>query len=129
MPDIENIILKFNAYHKQSAAPFVIYADFESITQKIHYCKQDNNNSYTEKYQNHIDCGYGYKLVCFYDDKYSKPIQIYRGQKAVYKFIEEMLEEVEYCKNIIKNHFNKKLNMSENDKKLVKESKNVIFAI
>ena len=123
MPDEDNKILKFNSYYKQLPSPFVIYADFESITEKIHYCKQDNKNSYTEKYQNHIDCGYGYKLVCFYDDKYSKPIQLYRGQKAVYKFLEKMLEEVEYCKNIIKNHFNKKINMSEDDKKLFKESK------
>jgi len=34
------------------------------------------------KISKHKDCRYGYKLVCCYDDKYSKPIQIYRGEKA-----------------------------------------------
>lgn len=36
--------------------------------------------SFTQAYQKHTDCGYGYKVVCCYDDKYTKPIQIYRGE-------------------------------------------------
>jgi len=36
-------------------------------------------------------------MFCCYDDKYSKPIQVYRGEKAVYNFSEAMLQEVEYC--------------------------------
>ena len=49
--------------------------------------------------------------------------------KKFYKFIEKMLEEVEYYKNIIKNHFNKEIIMTENDKILFKQSKNVIFVL
>ena len=45
-----------------------------------------------KSYQKHKDCGYGHKIVCRYDDKYSKPVQIYRGENAVYKFMEQMLE-------------------------------------
>ena len=51
----------------------------------------------------------GYKVVCCYKDKYSKPIQRYWGENAVYKFMEKMLEEVEYCKGIVKKRFNKPL--------------------
>ena len=40
---------------------------------------------------------------------------IYRGENAVYKFMEKMLEEVEYCKVVIKKHFNKPLVMTEVD--------------
>ena len=40
------------------------------------------------------DCGYGYKVICCYDDKYTKPTQVYRGKNAVYKFMESMLDEV-----------------------------------
>ena len=98
MPDKDNNILKFNNFHKQQPVPFVIYADFEAITEKISGCQPNNDKSYTEAYQKHTDCGYGYKVVCCYDDKYTKPIQIYRGEKAVYKFMEKMLEEVNYCK-------------------------------
>ena len=61
------------------------------------------------------DCGYGYKVICCYDDKYSKHTHIYRGENVVYKFMEKMLEEVEYCKAVIKKHFNKPLVMTEVD--------------
>ena len=96
MPDKDDNILKFTNHHKQLPVPFVIYADFEAITEKISGCKPNNNKSYTEAYQKHKDCGYGYKVVCCYDDKYTKPEQIYRGETAVYKFMEAMLEEVKY---------------------------------
>ena len=115
MPDKNNNILKFNNFHKQLPVPFVIYADFEAITEKIHGCQPNDDKSYTEAYQRHTDCGYGYKVVCCYDDKYTKPLQIYRGEKAVYKFMEAMLDEVKYCKKIIKKYFNKPLRMTKDD--------------
>ena len=115
MPDKDNKILKFNNFHKQQPVPFVIYADFEAITEKIHGCQQNNESSYTEAYQRHTDCGYGYKVVCCYDDKHTKPIQLYRGEKAVYKFMENMLEEVKYCKKAMKTFLNKPLRMTKED--------------
>ena len=57
MPTKDDNILKFNNYHKQLQVPFVIYADFEAITEKIHGCQPNNNKSYTEAYQKHTDCG------------------------------------------------------------------------
>ena len=122
MPDKDNNILKFNNFHKQQPVPFVIYADFEAITEKIQGCQQDSNKSYTEAYQRHRDCGYGYKVVCCYDDKHTKPIQLYRGEKAVYKFMENMLEEVKYCKKAMKKHFDKPLRMTEVDGKEFKKA-------
>ena len=115
MPKKGENILKYTNHHKQQPTPFVIYADFEAITEKIQGCRQNNDSSYTEAYQKHTDCGYGYKVVCCYDDKYTKPINIYRGEKAVNKFMEKMLEEVKYCKNIMKKEFNKQLKMTDND--------------
>ena len=122
MPEQGENILKFNNFHKQLPVPFVIYADFEAITKKVHGCKlseemenDKNKRSYTEAYQTHEDCGCGYKLVCCYDDKYSKDICIYRGENAVYRFMENMLEEVKYCKSVVKKHFNKPLVMTEDD--------------
>ena len=75
-------------------APFVIYADFECITVPINE-KRGNN---TKAYQEHKGCGYGYKIVCQYDDIYSKPTKIYRGPDAVYKLIKNLLEEKEIQK-------------------------------
>ena len=127
MPKQGENILKFNNFHKQLPVPFVIYADFEAITKKVQGCKQSeemekdkDKRSYTEAYQTHEDCGYGYKVICCYDDKYSKYTSIYRGENAVYKFMEKMLEEVEYCKAVIKKSFNKPLVMTEVDEQKFK---------
>ena len=122
MPTKDNNILKFNNFHKQQNVPFVIYADFEAITEKIHGCQQEGKKSYTEAYQKHTDCGYGYKVVCCYDDKYTKPIQLYRGENAVYKFMENMLEEVKWCKKVMKKYFNIPLKMSKEDEQAFKKS-------
>ena len=122
MPDDENKILKFENYHKQLPVPFVIYAGFEAITEKVQGCQPNNEKSYTESYQNHKDCGYGYKVVCCYDDKYSKPVKIYRGENAVHKFMEAMLEEVKYCNKIKRKHVNKEMVMTKEDRKDFKSS-------
>ena len=78
-------------------------------------CRPSDKKSYTEGYQYHEDSSYEYMVVCCYKDKYSKPIQTYRGENAVYKFMEQMLEEVEYCRGIAKKRFTKPLIMTEND--------------
>ena len=92
--------------------PFIIYASFEAIMKKVQGCRLNNSKSYTEAYQNCEDCGYGYKVICCYKDKCSKPIQRYRGKNAVYNFMERMLEEIEYCKGVVKKRFNKPLVMT-----------------
>ena len=122
MPKQGENILKFNNFHKQLPVPFVIYADFEAITKKVQGCEQSkemkkdkDRKSYTEAYQTHEDCGYGSKVVCCYRERHSKPIQTYRGENAVYKFVEKMLEEVEYCKTVVKKRFNKPLVMTDDD--------------
>lgn len=53
------------------------YADFEAITEKVQGCQPKDNKLFTESYQKHTDCVYDYKVVCLYDEKYSKPVQIY----------------------------------------------------
>ena len=52
--------------------------------EKFNGCQTNDYKSYTEAYQKHTDFCYVYKVVCCYDDKYSKPVQIYKGEKAVY---------------------------------------------
>ena len=88
MPKKGENMLKFNNLHKQQAFPFVIYADFEAITKKVQGWKPNEDKSYMEAYQTHKDCGYGYKIVCCYKNKYSKPIQTYRSENAAYEFME-----------------------------------------
>ena len=87
----------FHNYHKQLHVPFVIYADFGSITEKISGCQPSDRKSYTEKYQRHTACSFGYKVVCHYDKKYSKDVVIYRGEDCIGEFMKSMFEEVENC--------------------------------
>ena len=102
--------ISFTNFRKQLSAPFIIYADFEAITEKV-----SQKKSHTEQYQKHTACGYGYKVVCCYDDKFSKPIKIYRGEMTIHKFMKDMLAEVEYCQEVVKTHFTKPLKMTEKD--------------
>ena len=56
--------------------------------------------------KDHVPCSFAYKVVCI-DDRFSKPIVVFRGKTAAYKFIKAILNEDEYCKKVMKKHFNK----------------------
>ena len=72
-----------------------IMTDFESILAPEDKGKQNPEESYTNKYQKHIACRYGYKLVCV-DDKLTKPSKVYLSKDAVYNFINSMIAESKY---------------------------------
>ena len=69
MPE-EDEYVKFRNYERKIKSPFIIYAGCESILVPEDNGKQTYTN-YTNKYQKHIVCSYGYKLVCA-DDKFNK---------------------------------------------------------
>ena len=125
MPD-EGSTIYFKNHKKMLPAPFVIYADFEAITEKIDSCLPPDDKSYTSTYQSHKACGYGYKLVCRYDNKYSKPVEIYRGGDAIEKFILQMMREVKDCQRIVRKKFQKPLVMTDRNER---DSKIVQYAI
>ena len=51
-------ILEFNQYKKSDKVPFIIYADIESIIQKIDGCKNNLKNSSKIKVSEHIPSGF-----------------------------------------------------------------------
>ena len=112
----------FKNHHKMQPVPFVIYADFEAITEKIDTCQPSNQKSYTTTYQSHRACGFGYNVVCHYDQSYSKPVEIYRGEDAAERFIEKMFEEVRSCQSVMREHFNKPLKMTAENESDFKNS-------
>ena len=73
----------------------MIYASFKSIFVLEYNGKQNPQISKTHKYQIHVACSYGYKLVCL-DDKFSKPFKSYLGKDVFYNFINSMIEESKY---------------------------------
>ena len=123
--NLKSGLIKFKNYFKQLAVPFNIYADFESIVKRIKSSDKSSdrgdNVSYTEKNQAHIPCSFSDKLVCI-DNKFSKPVILYRRKYVVYKFIEAILEEYDYCKKVIRKHFNKNLVMSAEDEQMFQSS-------
>ena len=91
-----------------------MYAGFESILVPENNGKQNPEEFYTNKYQKHIACNYGHKLICV-DDKFSKAFKTYLGRDAVFNFINSMIEESKYCNEEMKKHFNKELVMAKED--------------
>ena len=75
--------------HAEERKKYLKVCRFGSNNRKVKGCQPKDNKLFTESYQKHTDCVYGYKVVCFYDEKYSKPVQIYGGENAVYKFLEK----------------------------------------
>lgn len=52
-----------NGYSKQLKAPFVIFAGCESNLKELQrYNGNNTSESYTDKYQDHIACSYGFRL-------------------------------------------------------------------
>ena len=47
-------------------------------------------------YQDHVPCSFAWKVVCI-DDRFSKPIVVFRGKNAAWEFIKAILKEYEYC--------------------------------
>ena len=81
-------IIKFKNYSKQLSVPFKIYADFECNLQDTEIYE----SSCTKKYHDHDPCSCAFKVVCI-DNRFSKPIVVYRGKNAAYEFIKAILEE------------------------------------
>ena len=90
----------FKDYKKQLKVPFVIYADFESITTKINSTTPNPASSYTEKYQHHEPCGFSYVIVSEVKE-YCMPPVVYRGPDAVDKFLESLLGEEQVIQYIL----------------------------
>ena len=72
-------------YHKQMKAPYVIYANFECVLEKIDGCEPSLDASFKLKTEKHEPCGFSYIAVRS-DGKLFGPFP-YRGRDAVYVFL------------------------------------------
>ena len=104
--------IKFKNLEGKVKSPFKVYAEFQSILVPEHNGKQNPNESQTNKYQKHVGCSYGYKLV-YVNYKFSKPFKSYLGKDAVYNFIRSIIKENKNCSDVMKRHFSKKLVMTK----------------
>ena len=102
---VEERIIKFKNYSKQLSVPFKIYADFEC---NLKYT-EIYEGSCTKKYHDYVPCSYLFKFVCI-DNRFSKPIFVYRSKNVVYEFIKAILKEYKYCKKSNERTFQQKFN-------------------
>ena len=119
---LEKGIIEFENYFKQILVPFKIYADFECNLRGV----DSYEGSYTKKYQDHVFCSFAYKVVCI-DDRFTKPIAVYRGENAGYEFIKAILKEYQCCRKVMNKHFNKNLIMSEKEEHLFQQSNSCLI--
>ena len=114
---VEEGTVEFEIYFKQIPVPFKVYADFECNLEGV----ESYEGSYTNKYQDHVLCSFSYKVACI-DDRFSKPVVVFRGENAAYEFIKAIFKGYEYCKKVMKRHFNKNLIISEEEEHLSQQS-------
>ena len=76
MPPPESFI-KFKNFLYSERAPFVIYADFESLLKPLDTCKPDPNKSYTLKYNKHEPVSFVYYIKSFNESVYKSKLRSY----------------------------------------------------
>ena len=91
MPSEETKILELNQYQKSDKAPFIIYADFECIIEKIDGCKNNPENSSTTKVSKHIPSGFSMSTISSFRSIENKH-DVYRGKDCMKKFCEFLRE-------------------------------------
>ena len=113
---LEEAIIEFKNYSKQIPVTFKICVDFDCNLRGV----EGHKGSYTKKYQDYVPCSFAYKVVCI-DDRFTKPIVVYRSENAAYGFIKAIFKEYKCCKKVMNKHFNKNLIMSEKEELISKK--------
>ena len=119
--------IEFKNYKKMIKAPFVIYADFETINKKKYQCNycselfdneifkcncsKKNEINKTKKYQELIPCGFSFYVHSIVPE-INFPVELYRGPDAAKVFCEKIQEYTREIYKIIKT-WNKKIEMTE----------------
>ena len=67
MPEEDNKILKYNQGEKSMKVPFIIYADLESLLEKMGTCHNNPEKSSTTKINKHTPSGYSLFTHCSFD--------------------------------------------------------------
>ena len=84
MPEKDNKILKYNYGEKSMKVPFIIYADLESLLEKINTCHNNTEKSSTTETNKHTASRYSLFTHCsFYTTK--NKLDYYRDKNCMKK--------------------------------------------
>ena len=99
---------KFPKDQKQLPAPFVVYADFESILKPVNEDVNvtqgvDTGTKYsTHAEHEHIPCSFAYRIVSSVDPNFSRPLVMYRDEDDADIFVRKLqLEAKQLCADYI----------------------------
>ena len=90
MPKEDNKILNYNHEEKSMKVPFIIYADLESLLEKMNTCHNNPKNS-TTKINKHIPSGYSLFTHCSFDTTKNR-LDYYRGKNCKKTFCLDLKE-------------------------------------
>ena len=91
MPTKDNNTIKYNQGEKSIKLPFVVYADLESLLEKISICYNNPKKSLTTKINKHKPSGYSIFTHCSFD-KLKNKLSYYRGEDCMTKFCKDLRE-------------------------------------
>ena len=83
--------IKFSEFRNTSRAPFVIYADFESISEPM-----DKQNKCTHYGQLHKVCAAG-ALLCSYILEMNNKVMLCSGPNALEEFLNQLIRWEQEC--------------------------------
>ncbi len=107
--------ISFKDEKKTIKHPFVIYADFESILEKIDTASPDPKESYTNKYQKHTPCGFCYYIKSSVGDEYNK-LEEYRGSNTPEEFVKRLEKDCVRLTKIMR-ETNKPMSLTSEEKR------------
>ena len=91
MPRNDNKILKYNHGEKSMKVPFIIYADLDSLLEKVNTCHKNPKKSSTTKINKHTPSDYSLFTHCSFDATKSK-FDYYRGKNCMKIFFPDLRE-------------------------------------
>ena len=94
MPEEDNKALKYNQGKKYMKVPFIIYAELESLLEKISICNNNPEKSSTTKIDKHTPSGYSFFTHCSFDTTKNK-LDYYRGKNCMKKVCLDLTEHAE----------------------------------
>ena len=91
MPEKDNKMLKYNHGEKSMKVPFIIYADLESLLEKMNTCHNNPEKSSTRTINKHTPPGYSL-FTHFSFDTTKNNLDYYRGKNCMKKFCLDLRE-------------------------------------
>lgn len=110
LPNENNKYLKFKNFRYQDVVPFVIYADLESILQKI----DDTENKNTVHTHKHIPSSIAYYVKCSYDDNLSY-FRLNRSENCIDWFSLELYSLAQFINDKFQNSITLQMTKEEED--------------